>query len=299
MNNNSKMRLYYRFEDDIYNAVVGGDLEGFLNLCEDYERTTGDKCNIDIDRLFIVASHYGHLNLVEYFIQQGANIDAEDEYQRSALSWASYADRTDVARYLIEKGADVETFENGGKTPLIYTSMNGNLDLVMLLINAGADVDSSDYRDTTPLMYASREGHLDIVRYLIQQDASVDSVNVRGYRPINLAFIGGHMDIVIELLRNGARTDNLSRNELTTLRDILDTTDINVRIKKNISSKLLNGRYGHISKKAKNQSVRNVYNHMTGQNVGPGPINTIRKYMGIQPPIGSGGRRKTRKRKST
>ena len=45
----------------------------------------------------------GRLNIVEFLVQNGANIHADNE---KALKWASYYGHLDIVKFLIEKGVD-------------------------------------------------------------------------------------------------------------------------------------------------------------------------------------------------
>ena len=62
----------------------------------------------------------GSLPIVQCLIQNGANIEAKDDEQRTPLHIASYYGATDVVRYLLSKGANKKAKCNGlffHKTP--------------------------------------------------------------------------------------------------------------------------------------------------------------------------------------
>ena len=50
------------------------------------------------------ASENGHLEVVRYLVEQGANIHANNDY---AIRWASENGHLEVVRYLVEKGANI------------------------------------------------------------------------------------------------------------------------------------------------------------------------------------------------
>ena len=54
------------------------------------------------------ASRNGHLDVIEYLIEQGANIDASDFNGRTSMWIASFYGHTDVVAHLINKGANVK-----------------------------------------------------------------------------------------------------------------------------------------------------------------------------------------------
>jgi len=46
---------------------------------------------------------FGHLEIVKYLVEQGADIHAEDDF---ALSWAAQLGHLDIVKYLVSKGAN-------------------------------------------------------------------------------------------------------------------------------------------------------------------------------------------------
>ena len=48
------------------------------------------------------ASRKGHLDIVRYLVEQGADVTAENN---EAVHWASLNGHTEVVQYLVEKGA--------------------------------------------------------------------------------------------------------------------------------------------------------------------------------------------------
>ena len=59
----------------------------------------------------------GHIQIVQYLVEKGSNIEAKDQYQQTSLHIASYWGRTDVVKYLVSKGANKNAKDADGKTP--------------------------------------------------------------------------------------------------------------------------------------------------------------------------------------
>ena len=70
-------------------------------------------------RLFQIASSWGNFAVVKYFVSQGADVDAKDNFGRTPLHFAVFSGNVQVVEYLVTQGADVY----GKTTKAIPTSM--------------------------------------------------------------------------------------------------------------------------------------------------------------------------------
>ncbi|AGO11546.1 AaceriADL244Wp [[Ashbya] aceris (nom. inval.)] len=105
---------------------------------------------------------------------------------RTRLQVACDKGKYDLARKLIEEGYDVNDQDNAGNSPLHEAALNGHLEVVKLLIRHGANVNIQSYEmfKDTPLIDASANGHLDVVRELLQHGADPTIVNAKGLTAI-------------------------------------------------------------------------------------------------------------------
>jgi len=109
------------------------------------------------------ASSNGHLIVVEYLLEQGADIDAKDrEREETALTVAVQSGQLTTVKYLVEQGADIETKDMEGSTPLDFSVYYGHLDIVKYLVGQGAEVKDIDSLIKT----ASYSKHKEIIDYL-------------------------------------------------------------------------------------------------------------------------------------
>ena len=73
------------------------------------------------------------------FVGDVVDLDVGDEqYGRTALSWASYGGKTECVKLLIDAGADLNVRDKEGITALYLASYYGNTECVKLLRDAGA-----------------------------------------------------------------------------------------------------------------------------------------------------------------
>ena len=94
-----------------------------------------------IDDQLLKGASAGDLAGVAQALAQGANVNAKDEYDNTALNWAALSGHAEVAKRLLEAGADVENKgSGGGLTPLANAASRGHADVVQILLDHGARV---------------------------------------------------------------------------------------------------------------------------------------------------------------
>ena len=95
------------------------------------------------------------LKYIEYFVSQGANVDAKDiKTGLTPLHMVVMFKDGKVAKFLVSKGADVNAKDKLRMTPLHSASMVRHLETVKLLVSKGADVNTKALNDYTPLHMA-------------------------------------------------------------------------------------------------------------------------------------------------
>jgi len=73
----------------------------------------------------------------------------------------------EVAEFLLEQGADVNAQDKGGLIPLHNASSYGHLDLAALLINHKTTVNATDNWGFTPLHEAAQKGRTQLSALLV------------------------------------------------------------------------------------------------------------------------------------
>lgn len=102
-------------------------------------------------------------NYVRWLVENGADIEAVDNYQRTALHEQASLRGGDISVFL-ELGANIHAVDTYGDTPLHFASGSGfNPEAVKLLIAHGADVKALNTYKQTPLERAlSRASNIDL-----------------------------------------------------------------------------------------------------------------------------------------
>jgi len=76
----------------------------------------------------IVAARYGHKDIVQILLENGANIDHQDNYGQTALMYAANFGLKDVVQLLLDRGANRTLKTNGGNTAC---AANKNVDYII------------------------------------------------------------------------------------------------------------------------------------------------------------------------
>ncbi len=113
---------------------------------------------------------------MKMLIAAGADVNAKDEYGRTALHYALYERQTAMQKIkmLIDAGADVNAEDKEGETPL----MHATAEQMKVLIAAGANVNAKDKEEKTALMWAKTAKQMQV---LIDAGADIYAKDNRGY----------------------------------------------------------------------------------------------------------------------
>jgi ankyrin repeat protein len=88
---------------------------------------------------------------------------------------------------IIAQGANVNAKDTDDYTALIFASSFGKQEIVELLLSQGANINAQDKDHYTPLMLASMWGHLDTAKLLLDNGADSQITNTEGYNAHDLA----------------------------------------------------------------------------------------------------------------
>jgi 7,8-dihydropterin-6-yl-methyl-4-(beta-D-ribofuranosyl)aminobenzene 5'-phosphate synthase len=150
----------------------------------------------------------GHLDIVEFLIAAGADVDAQDDQKRTALHLACYDGRRDIVEKLISHRANIEARFANGATPLFWAVPGGHTEVFELLVNKGADVNAGDDRGYTPLRISVLLGQKEVVEILLTKGADPNKRNDDGTTPLHDASSEGRTDPAELLIANGAAVNS-------------------------------------------------------------------------------------------
>lgn len=144
-------RPYKVHEDLNYlrSAVMNGDISKVQEIINKHgiEAFDGDKRTA-----IIWAAFFGQINILNWLINNGADINHQDNIGYSSLHFCSQEQNAEVASILLENGANPNILDKHANTPLwtaLFTS-KGNFDLVKILRINGANPKQKNKYGTSP-----------------------------------------------------------------------------------------------------------------------------------------------------
>jgi ankyrin repeat protein len=204
--------VFSAISQDIHQAAKSGEFEkvkasieedhGLVNAKDDRGRTP-----------LHLAAESGHIEIVEFLISSGAEINVADVNSNTPLHYTATAGKVEAAEFLLAKGAEVDARNHEKCTPLHLAASFNHKPIMKLLIEKGAEVDSKEYRGGTPLLLSVwRAGDLEAAKMLVNHGADIN-VKIEGtwVTPIAMAAQYGYRDIVDYFIDKGAAIDEKSR----------------------------------------------------------------------------------------
>ena len=81
---------------------------------------------------------------------------------------------SETVALLLQNGAEIDMQENNSWSSLMIASQNGHTETVALLLKNGAEIDMQENKGWSSLMIASENGHTETVAVLLQNGAEID-----------------------------------------------------------------------------------------------------------------------------
>ncbi len=161
--------------------------------------------------LLIEACNSNAIEIANYLIGLGADIDADDTNHFTALCWAVINRNRELTTLLTEKNADVNHRCNNGATPFLLAVERDSLPLIQYLVERGADVRMADTSGMTSLHRATIGNKITVVKYLLSLGIEVDAKNNDGMTALHYASIYGRQEIGKILVKHGASPSTQDR----------------------------------------------------------------------------------------
>lgn len=160
---------------------------------------------------YLVAAAAGDLEGVRAALAEGADKNAVDREEATAILRAARAGHLDVVRALIAEGVDIDAQDQTCANPFIFGCLNDQLELVKIMVEAGTDLKRLTRMGGNGLTPAAEKGFLELVRYLLENtNINVNLTNNLGWTALIETIILGdggpvRQELVELLLKHGAK----------------------------------------------------------------------------------------------
>ncbi|XP_060527236.1 poly [ADP-ribose] polymerase tankyrase isoform X2 [Cylas formicarius] len=185
----------------------------------------------DVECQLLEAAKAGDLDQVQRYLGSYPHIvncrDLDGRHS-TPLHFASGYNRVAVVEFLLQQGADVHAKDKGGLVPLHNACSYGHYEVTELLVKHGASVNVADLWKFTPLHEAAAKGKYEIVKLLLKHGADPSKKNRDGATPLDLVR-EGDQDVADLLRGNAALLDAAKKGNLARVQRLVTPENINCR----------------------------------------------------------------------
>jgi ankyrin repeat protein len=203
---------------DIHRAVEAGDLALVKQILK---RDPGALTSRDNNRFREMPIHFaaasGNVDMMRLILDAGADIDAGDSDNSTALGIAAMRKHPEMVTFLIEHGADVNHRDRKADCPLSFAVYGKDETIIKQLVVAGADLWFRNPNGETLMHIAGMRGLIEFVTYLVDHGSDMEAKSSNGGTPLGFAAMGGQTEVVQLLLDRGANPNPASLEEVTPL----------------------------------------------------------------------------------
>ena len=163
----------------------------------------------DINILLVEAVGRGYEDSVNKLLDRGADPNATNDFQDTALIVAVSQRYKKLVQILLDRGADPNATNDFGNTALIASITNKSYEIFQILLDRGADPNITNDLGHTALILAVETAIFEnrsseIVQALLDKGADPNKTKTNGQSPLMLAVRSKKNQIIHILLKNGA-----------------------------------------------------------------------------------------------
>ncbi|XP_059475584.1 uncharacterized protein LOC132196750 [Neocloeon triangulifer] len=171
------------------------NLKNLLNSGDIKKRDTNG------NTLLLLAARFSSKEICKIFVENGADLSAEDNDGDDAFHLACFEEKLENAKYLLGlNGFSVEKKGRYGRTALHWAACKGHVAVAEFLLSIGVNVTARDDNNDTPLTLAAQLSSEEMCRFLVENGADLSAVNKFGNDALHFACIRGKLENVKYLL---------------------------------------------------------------------------------------------------
>lgn len=158
--------LDHKITISIFEAIIADKKETVANFIKE-ESVLHEPTSDGFSPLGI-ACFFGRADIVRLLVKKGANVNqaSNNAMKVAPLHSAVAIQNLEIVQFLLDNGAEINAAQESGVTALHSAAHHGNKAMVKLLLKHGADKNTSMKNGKTPLDFAKEDGHKDIVQLL-------------------------------------------------------------------------------------------------------------------------------------
>ncbi len=215
-------------QQKLLDAAENGDIQAAKEALKGDKENPPAHINFSMKRgnvtALFAAIRKKQYEMVEFLVEQGADIEHTDCGCDTALIIAAIHNWSDMIEFLLEKGANVNAQNNEGKTAMSYVVKNGDIDTLRKMATYNADFLIKDNMNHTLLMELSLDGsyhypekQLEIAKFLIERGIDINAVNKNGVNALQFISHGRNLKLAHYLIKQGADVNARSNDGETAL----------------------------------------------------------------------------------
>lgn len=164
------------------------------------------------DPVVVAINSDASLETIKFLIEQpGNSVKKLTHDARIYLHWASSKGNLELVQYLIEKGSDINLEDSHGTTPLVFATGSGQATTALydLYFKAGLDP-KKKYRDGANLLLltVANDKDLKLSTYFATKGMSLKDVDQNGNTAFDYAARSGNIALLKTLLEKGVKYTN-------------------------------------------------------------------------------------------
>ncbi|WP_271766792.1 ankyrin repeat domain-containing protein [Aquimarina algiphila] len=157
--------------------------------------------------LHALASKSKDITVLEYFINQGVNINQKDKDGKSALTNAISGNSIEIVKFLIGKGADISVKDKKGNNLGYYLMQTFNAkkteefdQKLAILTEKGLDIKEIQGNGNTLFHLALHKNDIELLKRIERLGINVNTKNGEGITPLHKAAMQAKDDIILKYL---------------------------------------------------------------------------------------------------
>ena len=177
-------------DDLLLKSAENGNLDDLKRAIDSLKALNRDINQVDDENAYTAIHHAamnGHPDAVKMLIENGADVNSEDEFGKTPLFYAADLNSLPIAQVLVANGVDVNHVSSNGETALHSAGSKGGCDVLKFLLDHGADRNVQSRSRNTPFSFSVTYKHTECVRALLEAGADVNQP-IKSKPPILMVF---------------------------------------------------------------------------------------------------------------